>query len=85
MAYNQTPPARENNNALYFIVGGLLVFALIAGAFVLNSNRAENAYEPAAGSETSAPAVTDTPADNTAAPAPAVPNTAPETTAPLAP
>lgn len=64
MTYNQTP-ATDNHNSLYFIVGGLLVLALIIGAFVFNSNRAENnAYEPAAGYETTAPAGNAAPATN---------------------
>lgn len=83
MVYDQTPRT-ESNNALYFIVGGLLVLALVIGAFVLNSNRAENAYEPAAGmAETSAPVMGDTPADASAT-TPS-PDTATDTQAPLAP
>lgn len=86
MAYNQTPTS-DNNNALYFIVGGLLVLALIIGAFVLNTNDAENAYEPAAGMETSAPATSGTTTNDVA---PSVGTTtgseAPaDSTAPLAP
>jgi hypothetical protein len=84
MTYNQSPahpPEHESHGALYFIVGGLLVFAVIVAAFIFNANRAENSgYAPSSGFETS------TSNSNQTAPATTNNNTeAPAEQAPLAP
>jgi hypothetical protein len=90
MTYNQSPPTEQNHNALYFIVGGLLVLAVIIGAFIFNANRTENRYEPAAGFETTEPATTGTGTTMTTDGAEAPAGTADmapdnETSAPVAP
>ncbi len=57
----------DSNNTLYFIVGGLVVIAVIFGIFLYNSNYAidNSALAPAAGVETTT-TTTSTP-DNTPA------------------
>jgi hypothetical protein len=39
----------ENNNALYFVVGGLVIVAVALGFFFLNPNSKYGKLEPAAG------------------------------------